>query len=84
MCILRAISFNLSRDLQSVDTQYPGVRHEKYPTRRKETICSDFGTGDFQGGQGIHLRIMKLDPRDRPSAAEFLQDQWFDLQMNGL
>jgi len=24
------------------------------------------------------LKIMKLDPRDRPSAAELLQDQWFD------
>jgi serine/threonine protein kinase len=26
------------------------------------------------------LRIMKLDPRDRPSAAELLQDKWFDLE----
>jgi serine/threonine protein kinase len=24
------------------------------------------------------LKIMKLDPRDRPSAAELLQDKWFD------
>ncbi|KAE8146934.1 putative serine/threonine protein kinase [Aspergillus avenaceus] len=24
------------------------------------------------------LRIMKLDPRDRPTAAELLQDKWFD------
>lgn len=23
------------------------------------------------------LKIMKLDPRDRPSAAELLQDKWF-------
>ena len=23
------------------------------------------------------LRIMKLDPRDRPSARELLQDKWF-------
>ncbi|KAE8351909.1 putative serine/threonine protein kinase [Aspergillus coremiiformis] len=26
------------------------------------------------------LRIMKLDPRYRPSAAELLQDQWFDTE----
>lgn len=24
------------------------------------------------------LRIMKLDPRDRPSATELLEDKWFD------
>ncbi|KAE8384375.1 kinase-like domain-containing protein [Aspergillus alliaceus] len=26
------------------------------------------------------LKIMKLDPRDRPSAAELLQDKWFDIK----
>ncbi|KAB8257634.1 kinase-like domain-containing protein [Aspergillus pseudonomiae] len=26
------------------------------------------------------LRIMKLDPRERPSAAELLQDKWFDIE----
>ncbi|RHZ69251.1 hypothetical protein CDV55_103615 [Aspergillus turcosus] len=26
------------------------------------------------------LKIMKLDPRDRPSAMELLQDKWFDLE----
>ena len=24
------------------------------------------------------LRIMKLDPRDRPSAQQLLDDEWFD------
>jgi serine/threonine protein kinase len=24
------------------------------------------------------LKIMKLDPRDRPSARELLEDKWFD------
>lgn len=26
------------------------------------------------------LRIMKLDPRDRPSAKELLQDKWFEAE----
>jgi serine/threonine protein kinase len=26
------------------------------------------------------LRIMKLDPRDRPSAKELLEDEWFHTQ----
>ncbi len=26
------------------------------------------------------LKIMKLDPRDRPSAKELLQDEWFQVE----
>jgi serine/threonine protein kinase len=29
------------------------------------------------------LKIMRLDPRDRPSAAELLQNEWFDLEYRG-
>jgi serine/threonine protein kinase len=29
------------------------------------------------------LRIMKLDPRDRPTAQELLQDQWFRVEDQG-
>jgi serine/threonine protein kinase len=28
-------------------------------------------------GRDFICRIMKLDPRDRPSARELLQDEWF-------
>lgn len=30
-----------------------------------------------KGDREFVLKIMKLDPRDRPSAAELLQDRWF-------
>lgn len=31
-----------------------------------------------RGDKEFVLRIMKLDPRDRPSATELLEDKWFD------
>ncbi|KAL5000437.1 hypothetical protein BDV10DRAFT_161975 [Aspergillus recurvatus] len=30
-----------------------------------------------QEDKGFVLKVIKLDPRDRPSAAELLQDKWF-------
>jgi serine/threonine protein kinase len=29
-------------------------------------------------GKAFILKLMKLDPRDRPTAEELLQDEWFE------
>jgi serine/threonine protein kinase len=30
--------------------------------------------------KALLLKIMKLDPRDRPTAKELLQDEWFQVE----
>lgn len=54
--------------LIKVINEAPKERYFKYATL-EEISASD---------KAFVLRIMKLDPRDRPTAGELLQDVWFD------
>lgn len=47
----------------------PAATHYRLPTTYPEICAED---------RAFALRIMKLDPRDRPTAKELLQDVWFD------
>jgi hypothetical protein len=73
--VLRPISAILQR-LQRRRNHDHHQLHQQ-PGASSEAIRSGRPEGDTPADKEFLLKIMKLDPRDRPTAEELLADTWF-------
>lgn len=53
--------------------------HESLPPEKQKPFARISEAEVLRDDRDLILKIMKLDPRDRPTAKELLEDEWFDI-----